>query len=223
MSSYKVTAIEGTREWESAYGQMISYQIALTGPEGDSISGVELAQKKTTAPPSVGQDITGTIDFTGKYGPKFKKEKAVFGGGGGGGSRPQKDDAAIARAVAYKGAVELTCALIGQGQTEHLAGTLTGFFEEGLALLEEKPRPAPKPTPLAERAPTEPTGAIKGGTSPVDYAIDEMRELYSQWHKSEPEAPVTWANKLASMGLKDPQHASDEELEALISFLKEQA
>jgi hypothetical protein len=219
MSTYTVKAVEGSREWESAYGQMISYQIALTGPEGEDLSGVELSQKKTTAPPSAGQTLTGTIDMTGKYGPKFKKEKPQFSGGGGGG-RPQKDDAAIARAVAYKGAIELTCALIMQGHTEDLGGAVRGFFDEGLALLEDKPAPASKPKPLQARRPVTSNAASNGGVAPVDYAIDEMRSLYAEWHKRDPEAPTVWANKLVAMGLPDPQHASDEQLEELISWMK---
>jgi hypothetical protein len=222
MSTYTVKAVEGSREWESAYGQMISYQIALTGPDGESLSGVELSQKKTTAAPAAGQELTGTIDMSGKYGPKFKKEKPQFSGGGGGG-RPQKDDAAIARAVAYKGAIELTCALIMQGHRKDLGGAVRGFFDEGLALLEDKPAPGPKPVPLKDRRPTSSAAASNGGVAPVDYAIDQMRDLYAEWHKRQPEAPTVWANKLVAMGIPDPQHASDEQLEELIAWLKEQA
>lgn len=95
MPEFKINAVsQEVRSFETKFGQMKSYKLKLEGVE----SVVELAQKDTTPAPVQGQTLTGSIDYTGQYGPKFKKEAPAFGGGGGGGSKPSyqpKDEKAI--------------------------------------------------------------------------------------------------------------------------------
>lgn len=99
MPAFKIAAVsQEVRTFTTQYGEMKSYKLKLDGV--DAV--VEIAQKSTTPAPVAGSEITGTIDYTGQYGPKFKKERPAFGGGapagGGGGSKPAyqpKDDKAI--------------------------------------------------------------------------------------------------------------------------------
>lgn len=100
MADFKVVAVsDQVREFQTKFGNMKSYKLKLEGVE----EVVELAQKDTTPAPTAGQTLTGSIDMTGQYGPKFKKENPNYGGGGGSfggssGSKPgytPKDEKAI--------------------------------------------------------------------------------------------------------------------------------
>jgi hypothetical protein len=78
MPEYKIQAVSPeTRTYDTKYGQMISYKLKLEGVD----TPVELGQKTTTPAPQEGGTLNGTIDTSGQYGPKFKKENAQFGGG----------------------------------------------------------------------------------------------------------------------------------------------
>lgn len=68
---YTITAVSPqTRDYTTKFGDMRSYRVRFEGtPEP-----VEISQKVSTAPPQVGQTLEGTIDMSGQYGPKFKKE-----------------------------------------------------------------------------------------------------------------------------------------------------
>lgn len=78
MTAYIIQAVSPeTRTYDTKYGQMISYKLKLEGVD----TPVELGQKTTTPAPQTGGTLNGTIDTSGQYGPKFKKENAQFGGG----------------------------------------------------------------------------------------------------------------------------------------------
>lgn len=225
MSTYTIKAVNGQREWESKYGPMISYDLNLEDENGKAAMQIELAQKKTTAPPTVGATLTGTIDWENKYGAKFKKEQAQGGGGGGGGrARDPKERESIERQVALKAAVELVNGIGSTGiekpDSDYTKSALTGFFEHSLALIQGQAPPAPQKPTLAERAPTEPVPtASNGGRSPHDHAMDELRSRYVKWSGDDPDAPAAWQNKLTSMGLETPMDADDEQLDQLLEFL----
>jgi hypothetical protein len=225
MSSYKVTAVNGTRDWDSKYGAMRSYTINLEGSDGQAAMNVELAQKQTTTPPAPGLTLEGTIDWEGKFGPKFKKEQGQFSGGGGGsapspsgGKRDPGQQDSIERQVALKSAVELVSAFslpeIEKLDSEYTKVLLTGFFEHVLALIQNTELPRPVTTTDAPVI-----GQKSAAVSPHESALTELRTRYVTWAGDDMDAPAAWANKLTSMGLETPQDATDEQLEELIRFL----
>lgn len=111
---YKIAAVsQNVRSFDTQYGSMKSYKLKLEGFE----QVVELAQKAETPAPVQGQSLFGTIDMSGQYGPKFKKERPQMQGGGGssfgggGGSKPSyqpKDEKAIQAMWAIGQAVTAT-------------------------------------------------------------------------------------------------------------------
>lgn len=91
---YTIKAVSSqTRSYETKFGPMISYKVMFEGEE----TPVEVSQKAATAAPKVGDVVEGTIDTSGQYGPKFKKEynQGGFGGaprgGSSGGNKYQSD------------------------------------------------------------------------------------------------------------------------------------
>lgn len=69
--TYTIQAVSPeTRAYESKYGAMVSYKVMFEG----NPQAVEISQKQTTPAPKVGDTLDGTIDMSGQYGPKFKKE-----------------------------------------------------------------------------------------------------------------------------------------------------
>jgi hypothetical protein len=232
MSSYTVTAVNGTRDWESKYGPMRSYTINLEGSDGQAAMNIELAQKQTTTPPSVGQSLEGTIDWDGKFGPKFKKEQGSFGGGGGApapsapvGKRDPGQQDSIERQVALKSAVELVNTFVSVGNqkpdSNFTKTVLTGFFDHALALIQNTPTPTPTTSmpQVSEPEHDRPVGAKSTAVSPHDAALAELRTRYVKWSGDDPDAPAAWQNKLTSMGLETPQDADDTQLEELLKFV----
>ena len=84
---YKVAQVSPeTRTFSTKFGDMVSYKIKLEGV--DEV--IELAQKTSSQPPQSGDQLYGSIDTSGSFGPKFKKERRdSFGGGFGGQSQYQ--------------------------------------------------------------------------------------------------------------------------------------
>ena len=79
MPGYTVMEVDLPREWEGQYGKMLSYDMTVSGPDGQVKC--ELAQKPETPAPKEGDLIQGTIQ-PGKngYPGKLKKEKPQQGG-----------------------------------------------------------------------------------------------------------------------------------------------
>lgn len=109
MPTYTVKSINRQKPWKSKRGDdMVSYFCIFANEKGDEKE-LELSQKVSTAAPTPGQKIEGTVE-QGNYGPKLKKD---FSGGGGGGFRggPRPDDPAtrdsIERQVAIKAVAEV--------------------------------------------------------------------------------------------------------------------
>lgn len=153
MPSYTIREVIGTpNAWSSQKGgPMLSYSLDVTGDDGFT-GQVELNQKDSTPPPTVGQVVEGTLDKSNpKYAPKLKKTPPQGGGFGGGGPRsggrqrdPNERDS-IERQTAYKGAVELTVALImsADGTTEWWPDELDRAFAHGLSLVQGSTVPSP--------------------------------------------------------------------------------
>jgi len=105
---HKIVAVlaEEPRPWDSTKGgPMLSWRIDVEAGE-QTLERVELAQKKTTAKPEVGQELDGHVQrrFFGTDGVDLQFRKAArFGGGGGGGSgrawKPRPDDAPVVYAA----------------------------------------------------------------------------------------------------------------------------
>lgn len=79
---YKILMVNPTtREYSTKFGDMVSYQVKFEGMEIP----VEISKKTTSPAPQPGDEVTGTIDMSAKFGPKFK---ADFGGNAGGFTSP---------------------------------------------------------------------------------------------------------------------------------------
>lgn len=105
-----VKAIESKRDKELAgKGSFHSYKLTVE-ENGTEHTGVELFQKADSIPPSVGQQIDGTLE-DGPYGKKIKKAQRL-GGPGGGGFRPRdpKESAAIQHQHSQEMAVRVAIA-----------------------------------------------------------------------------------------------------------------
>lgn len=75
MATYTIKAVNPqVREYDSKFGPMKAYKLLLE----DVAQPVDLSQKATSPGPLPGQKLEGTIDMSGQYGPKFKKD---YGGG----------------------------------------------------------------------------------------------------------------------------------------------
>jgi hypothetical protein len=99
MPTFEITGVsDRVRDWTSQKGgPMKSYRVNLKAADGAATTNVELSQKADTPPPAVGGSVDGTIDTSGEYGPKFKKEFQQGGRGGGGRPRDPAETAAIQR------------------------------------------------------------------------------------------------------------------------------
>ena len=74
MKEYKLTEVHRRGEWESSYGPMVTFAIAVDGVEGY----IKLNQKPDTPEPEVGEVITGVIqDKTDKKGQPYKQFKKM--------------------------------------------------------------------------------------------------------------------------------------------------
>lgn len=88
--TYTIKAVNPeVRTYTTKFGDMASYKVMFN----ESPTPVEISQKATTPPPTVGQALEGTIDMSGQYGPKFKKEYAQQGNFGGSNSTPSGTNA----------------------------------------------------------------------------------------------------------------------------------
>lgn len=135
MSKYTITAV-GSRDpylpkkWSSKNGgEMISYKLQLTDESGEAVQGIiELAQKASSPAPKKGEELEGTIDFSGQYGAKFKKDFSA--GKFGGGTKAPRDETSIRAQFAIKTAVALYGALS--------PSVRDGIKENGMEWVEDK-------------------------------------------------------------------------------------
>lgn len=61
MSAFTVKELVTTKEWEGQHGPMVTYTLEVTDPAGQS-QRVQMNRKPTSAAPSVGQILNGTLD-----------------------------------------------------------------------------------------------------------------------------------------------------------------
>jgi hypothetical protein len=223
MSIYTVEAITGNREFESKYGPLKSYKVKISGDDGFS-GEAEITQKPTTAAPTVGQAIEGTLDKSNpKFPPKLKKAQVQSGGFSGGG-KPNKDSKSIERQVAFKGAVEIVVAMLGAGQElddPALAGTLTRYFDHGLGLIQGTPQRQAAVEAVKEAFP----GTEDVGPAP---SHDDMVSAWRGWSsmmaglgKSEEDIRMIFEMKKTVIGMTDWDTATDEQKHQLITTLTE--
>lgn len=82
MAEYRLNQVQRRDEWESQYGPMVTYAIAVDGVEG----WLKLNQKLATPAPQVGETLTGNIldakDGKGQSYKKFQKVNPAFEGQG---------------------------------------------------------------------------------------------------------------------------------------------
>lgn len=94
MGAYRVTAVEGPREWEWQGQPNHDYTLTLEGAEKPAI----LTQRPSTAPPRVGETMDLELSAHPRFDDKLKAKRAKqFGGGGGGGGRSPEENARIMR------------------------------------------------------------------------------------------------------------------------------
>ena len=163
--TFKVTAVSPKQKtWEGKYGPMVDHYVKLEGQDAP----VVVTKKPDSRPPQVGDELYGTLDMSGKFGPKFKSESRPFGGGGGtsysggGGSKPAyqpKDEASIHAQFAIREAnLQVVHGLI---KPEDLEAAAKEFF----AMIER----VKGGEPLAEEpAKAEPSGDDKIDMGEID-------------------------------------------------------
>lgn len=208
MPNYTVTDINGKREFTTKQGHpLVSYKLMLTGDDGFS-GAAELSQKPETPAPTNGQVIEGTLDKSNpQFPPKLKKAQQAQGGPPRG--KGKQDDAAIARAVAYKGAVELTASM-SQPDPEQIEHWVERFFNHGLKLLEGKPVPPPATSEPAEPGPTR----------------EDLVKAYEKWSNikqatgvSSADAQAEFKLKQTALGIQSIDTATPAQLLELRAFL----
>ena len=112
MPTFKIGNVrENPREWQSQTGgPMLGYRMDMQDQStGEVIQNVEWSRKPTSAAPTNGQEVEGTLDRSGQYGPKFKQAAQQRGGGGGGG-RPR--DPAERRSIAMQSSIRTAVDLL---------------------------------------------------------------------------------------------------------------
>lgn len=98
--SYLITAVApNPREKQLDKGTFKSWRMTIRDHQGEQTVNVEWFRKADSPAPAVGQVIEGSIDTTGKFGPKWVAAKKGGPGGGWSGGRPEdpKRSAAILR------------------------------------------------------------------------------------------------------------------------------
>jgi hypothetical protein len=215
MSNYKVDSVVGKREFETKNGPLVSYKMQVTGDDG--FSGIaELVQKPATSVPTEGQTIEGTLD---KSNPNFppKLKKAQQGQGGAPKGKSKQDEEAIARAVAYKGAVELVAASIPPGFPPDVVAArqmIEDYFNHGLTLLQNGPLPPLKQVGTPHPATPDP-GPSKEELTKGYHAYMNGATAIGQ---SQEEATQNLKLKKTALGIDSVEAASPEQKQQLIEF-----
>ena len=223
MTTFTVKETSLPREWEGKYGKMLSYDLTVTGPNGDVEC--ELAQKPETPAPKVGDTLNGDIlPGKGNFPGKFKKEQQ---GGmptkGGRPSRDPKERESIERQVCLKAAVELTVAM-GPAAVGEMCERLEAFHRKGLALLELGAAPV---SPVSAPAPAQPPAQEDQPPPPTEQpgiTIDHIRAAYKDYKARADdamEADTRWQQKVAAEGLtiETLAGANQSQMGELLNFL----
>lgn len=106
---YTIKAVsQQVRSYDGKYGPMKSYKVAFI----DVPQAVEISRKANSPAPKAGDELEGTLDMSGQYGPKFKADYSASKPGGG----YSRDDAAIKAQWAIGQAVNIAVSLNTDGQ-----------------------------------------------------------------------------------------------------------
>jgi hypothetical protein len=119
MPEFTIAALLGSEDWGDGgeYGPKTTYRLALEGPQGrtSECACVELAQKRETAPPTIGQTLTGQLENKGGRW-KFKKDKPAFNGNAGRAPMSPEKEAEITRMHSQEMAIRWAAILQASGQ-----------------------------------------------------------------------------------------------------------
>lgn len=78
IKKFKITNVQTRDEWDSKFGKMMDYAIALEGEDG----WIKLTQKLDTRPPEIGDELEGFVEeksnTNGTSFRKFKKQSAEY-------------------------------------------------------------------------------------------------------------------------------------------------
>jgi hypothetical protein len=182
---YTIQAVSPeTRSFQTQYGDMVSYKVKFK--EVDSV--VEISQKASTPAPSEGQTVNGTIDMSGKFGPKFKKEFSPGGFGNsspssggtpassGGGTTSKFKDDPYTMYLSYAKDVAVALINSADGFNKKKFDTILGYLSEGGKGLYDN-RPGAEPASLAANTPLKDNTPDDDfdGSKPVDMSeIDRI-------------------------------------------------
>ncbi len=116
MPTFRVDACEVKKELpeKDGKGPFVIYQLLLGDGVSDRPIEAELLQKPSTAAPTVGQRIDGTVEKT-DFGNRFKKDKPAFNGGGR--VEDPKKSAEIRRMACQRAAIELLAVEVAANRT----------------------------------------------------------------------------------------------------------
>lgn len=129
--TFKIQAVsQQVKDWSGKFGPMKDYKVKLEGTELP----VTITRKPESAPPKAGDEIYGTLDMSGQYGPKFKSESKPdgFRGGSGGGSsggKSPKDEKAIQAMWAIGQAINALGTVSTDG-VQHYLGQVNEMADE---------------------------------------------------------------------------------------------
>ncbi len=238
MPDYTVKSVAPEpRQWEAKKGgAMLSYKILVEGLDAPT-GQVELAQKKDTAAPTVGQVITGTIENT-DYGPKLKKEYQAGGGGGGKFYKP-RDPGEIrgmqrshAQEMALRAlAIKYPDGLPGEGlDLDALLIPLIDWFDRDVShAIESLDKKVDRVAKTLSDGPQKPqeaaVGPDNGGTAkPTKEQITEAWGAYLDKAGEKASLERSDAKKkaelqMAALGITDASSMSDEAAVKLMEFL----
>lgn len=239
MPNYTIREVIGQpNAWNSTKGgPMLSYSLDVTGDDGFT-GQVELNQKQTTAAPTVGQVIDGTLDRSNpKYAPKLKKTPPQGGGGprsGAGRPRDPAERESIERSVAYKGAVDLVAAMLSHpepSQEFSVPLTVESFFHHGLSLLQGSATSASS-SGHTEFAPLDSRADVKAiiedafpGSEEVAPTSQELTDGYKEFMARQPgrvEGERLLETKKTALGIAGPaKDATPTQKRELLEWFKE--
>jgi hypothetical protein len=214
MSTYTIEGVTGTREFESKNGPLISYKLTIKGDDGYQ-GPAEIAQKPATPAPTPGQSIEGTLDKSNpKFPPKLKKAMGAGGGGRPPMGKSKADQDSIERAVAYKGAVDLACAMpnIERATVE---GLVERFFNHGLALLQGKVHSDPTPDAHAGYPAPSDSGPSKEELTKGYHAYMNGAVAIGQ---TQEEATQNLKLKKTALGIDSVEAATPEQKREILNF-----
>lgn len=172
MGKYTVAAVsQEVRDYTTQYGNMKEYRVKFK--EGHPELVVKWSRKEDSPAPKVGDEVEGTIDMSGEYGPKFKQDFSKGAGGFKGGYRDPVEP--------YIGhAAQVAAAIIantGKLNAVTFKSAISAVLEQGKKLHDEsKAQPAltANPTPKTEEEPPQEADTVVDDIGDEPINIDDI-------------------------------------------------